>query len=362
MLPERLLLIGEIHARQRNGEKAEAALQEFRDRSNSTHVGDIRRLEVLLEMHELEKVEVLLEQYDQQYAGTDKLPLVDSIRAELKERVELNQKIAVAAQKNGRSSSLVSAEQASAERDRMQELKTATTASELEELKTLFLRRPQIGMDSGQVEYAEFMLKLLSEREARMSLSASERARRQTVQAWIWVQKDDYPTAIREAELATKSDPTFGDGWRVAAIAYYLADDNLTALQNATKAIEADPLNAMAHGIRGLILTDQQRLREASKSLSLAFELAPEHPWIQNLLVKTAKASDDRESALIVKVPMKTSPSGWLRLVYLLESTHGRIRTCDLSFRKALLYPLSYAGGTRRFGGAALQYRFMAVW
>ena len=32
------------------------------------------------------------------------------------------------------------------------------------------------------------------------------------------------------------------------------------------------------------------------------------------------------------------------------KSALGRIRTCDTRFRKPMLYPLSYEGGTCRFG------------
>jgi hypothetical protein len=42
---------------------------------------------------------------------------------------------------------------------------------------------------------------------------------------------------------------------------------------------------------------------------------------------------------------MKTGLDSLLRLVCPPKDTHGWIRTSDLCFRKALLYPLSYAGG-----------------
>ena len=85
--PLKTLLLGELLARRKQWEQAEAALKQFNTMTDQHYVGEVRRLNVLVSMDELDKVAFLLQQYEQKYQGTDKLKHVADIRTALSRRL-----------------------------------------------------------------------------------------------------------------------------------------------------------------------------------------------------------------------------------------------------------------------------------
>ena len=184
----------------------------------------------------------------------------------------------------------------------MQQLKGTAKPEEIAELKRLFIRHAQFGMESEELDYAKVMLKLLDDGRKtypqKFQLNNTEAARRATVESWVLIQQDDYPSAGTKAQEATQLDAGFGDAWRMAGLADYMNDDNEEAVQKVSKAIEADPLSATAHGLRALILTDLGETQQAAEDLTRAGELSPNNRWLAGVRAHFFKSVRNRDSMM----------------------------------------------------------------
>jgi len=100
--PLKVLLLGEISARAEKWDAAESRLAKFNTMTDEHYVGEVRRLNVLMDMSEHEKVALLLEQYDQKYKDTDKLSHVADVRAWVDGQNTLQNFIRQAARMQGR--------------------------------------------------------------------------------------------------------------------------------------------------------------------------------------------------------------------------------------------------------------------
>lgn len=296
--PLKALLLGEILALQKRWEEAEATLQQVFERVDADRhiIAELRRLRVLVNMGELDKAALFFQQYDEKYAGTEKLARANEIRKLQADRQKAIEDQILAAKKQNRPSGFETAEESAAERARMQELKSSTKPDDISELKRLFIRHAQFGMESEELEYAETMLRLLDEGEGqkKFELTDAESARKATVEAWVLIQKDSYPAAFAKAHLAaTQLDRGFGDAWRMMGLAAYMMDNNADAVGHVSKAIELDPLNLMAHGLRGLIHTDLRNYDQAAKDLVTASELDPHNRWLAGVRAHFFRAVED---------------------------------------------------------------------
>ncbi len=280
--PLKALLLGEILARQQRFDEAETVLQQVFERvDESEHfIAEQRRLRVVLDMDELDKVAFLLQKYDEKYEGTNEFAGADDIRERFQSRLKIIEQQKEAAKKQNRPSGFESADESTAEREQMKQLRGSNKPEDVAEVKRLMLRHAQFGMESEEPEYAKVMLKLLEDGKEKFQLSESEQARRATVYAWLLIQEGEYIDALANADAATRLDPTFGDAWRMKGLANYMLDDNNQAVADVSKAIELDPLNATAHGLRGLISTDLKNYDNAAQDLRRAEELSPTNRWL----------------------------------------------------------------------------------
>ena len=278
--PLKALLLGEVLARQQRWEEAEAAIKTVFDRVDAGQhfIAELRRLRVLMDMDEREKVSFLLGKYDEKYKGTEKLKKADEIRAALAARLKSIEEQIQAAKNQNRPSGFETAEESANDRARMQQLKNATKPAEVAELKRLLIRHAQFGMESEEAEYAKVMLKLLNDGKARFRISDPDAARMAAVEAWLKIQADDYRSAQTIAKSAVQKDPGFGDARRMLGLALYMQDDNRAALASVTDAITADPLNASSLGLRALIQTELGDPDQAAKDLLRATGLSPNNP------------------------------------------------------------------------------------
>ncbi|MEO1528555.1 MAG: tetratricopeptide repeat protein [Planctomycetota bacterium] len=298
--PLKVLLLGEVLARQHRWEEAQVALEEVFERTDpSRHfIGHLRQMNVLLQMDEIEKVQFLFKRYDENYANTEAASRADKIRASLSQRLAVIEELKRAAKDQKRPSGFESEEDAKADRLRMQQLRSSTTSKDIDELKTLLIRHAQFGMESEEIEYATVMLKLLADGASKFRLTDSEVARKTTVQSWLQIQQDNPDMALKEATQATESDPNFGDAWRMRGLAAYLLDDNDRALEHLSRAVELDPLNYLSLGLRALINTDLGNTQQAATDLHRAGEIAPNNPWLASARAHFFETVDERNASL----------------------------------------------------------------
>lgn len=296
--PLKLLLLGEVQARCENWDKAEEALQSFNTMTDQHYVGEVRRLNVLMDMNQIDKVEFLLGEYDRKYKGTDKFKEVDEIHKALAARVALNEQIKQAAMRQNSPSGFETAEEITAGQERMKQLSKATDSEQRQELKQLLIRHAQLGMYQTNVGYADVMIKTLKNLKAKFTLTAQDQARESTVQAWLQMQVNEYQQAEATALEAIKLDPNYADAYRVAASILFMTDQNEPALKAANKAVELDSMNAINLGYRGLINTNLGNIQEAAADLTEANRLAPDNSWIAGLLVKFTNSIGNTDLAV----------------------------------------------------------------
>ena len=328
--PLKALLLGEILARQQRWEEAETAIQTVFDRVDADQhfIAELRRLRVLMDMDEREKVSFLLGQYDEKHKGTEKLKRADEIRAALAARKKTIEKQIQAAKNQNRPSGFETAEESANERTRMQQLKNATKPEEVAELKRLFIRHAQFGMESDEPEYAKTMLKLLNDGKAKFQISNADAARMATVEAWLKIQADDYQSARTLAEAASQKDPGFGDAKRILGLAQYMLDDNQAALASVSGAVTVDPTNPMSLGLRALIQMDLGDLDQAAEDLMRANDFAPNNSWLAGLRAHFFRNIKEAESLL--RNYCQANPGNTLaRCELLLELGHPELAVQD---------------------------------
>ena len=296
--PLKLLLLGEIQARCENWDKAEEALQSFNTMTDQHYVGEVRRLNVLMDMNQIDKVEFLLGEYDKKYENTDKFKEVDEIRKALAARLALNEQIKQAANRQNSPNGFETAEEITAGQERMKQLSKATDSEQRQELKLLLIRHAQLGMYQSNAEYAGVMMKTLNNLKAKFTLTAQDQARETTVQAWLQMQADEYEQAESTALKAIKLDPGYADAYRVAASILFMTDQNQPALKAANKAVELDSMNAVNLGYRGLIHTTLGNVQEAAADLTQANRLDPGNDWIAGLLANFTNSIGNTDFAV----------------------------------------------------------------
>ena len=280
----KVLLHGEILARCQRWEEAEEALTRFNSMTDKHFVGEVRRLSTLLAMHEYDKLEYFLTQYKEKYSATDKLNHVADIEKALQTRRALEAKIVAEAKAQQHPHGFETSEEITAGRERMQKLAKATSAAELEELKTLLIQHAQFGMSQTNPQYADVMLKTLNNKRAKFKMTARDLANEFTVRAWLLMQADQYEEASKTVQQAIGHDAKCGDAHRVAGSIYYMMDDVDKALEALNASLKINPLDSIALGFRGSIFTALGRSEQAAPDLSKASELDPLNPWIMSLL------------------------------------------------------------------------------
>lgn len=296
--PLKLLLLGEIQARCENWDKAEEALQSFNTMTDQHYVGEVRRLNVLMDMNQIDKVEFLLGEYDKKYENTDRFKEVNEIRKALAARLALNEQIKQAAMRQNSPNGFETAEEMTAGQERMKQLSKATDPGQRQELKLLLIRHAQLGMYHTNVGYADVMMKTLKNLKSKFTLTAQDQARETTVQAWLQMQANEYQQAEASALKAIKLDPGYADAYRVSASILFMQDQNQSALKAANNAVELDSLNAVNFGYRGLINTNLGNIQEAAADLAQANRLAPDNSWIAGLLAKFTNAIGNTDFAV----------------------------------------------------------------
>ncbi|QDT02967.1 Tetratricopeptide repeat protein [Rubripirellula lacrimiformis] len=297
--PLKVLLLGELHARAEHWEKAEAMLAEFNTMTDKHYVGEVRRLSVLMDMNEVDKVTMLLQQYQQKYAGSDQAAHVADVQEWLDERNALKEQLRTAGKANHRPDGFETAEEMTAGEKRMQELARATDPAERQELKERLIHHAQLGMVLSNAEYADVMLKTLGNLQAKFVMTSQDRAREATVKAWLQMQSDDYVAAAATAKDAIRLDANSADAYRVAASIDFMTDDMQDALAAAEMSVQLDPLNSLNYGYLGLIQTDLGNPAAALKALNQAHHLDPSNEWIAALMVRFADSVGLHEAAIL---------------------------------------------------------------
>ncbi len=302
--PLKQLLMGELHARAKRWEMAEASLANFKSMNNEHYVGEVRRLNVLMDMAEFKKVAIFLEEYEQKYQGTDQLVHVAEIRSAFDKRMSLKAEMEQAALENHRPSGSETYEELAAEQDRLKELIASSDPSLALELKELTLRRGQHAMYQNEPDYVGSMLDILSSNQARFSragvmFTSTETAQRDTLLAWSQLKSNEYGEAEATIKKAIASDDQLGDAHRVAASIYYLTNQFEPALVAANQAVQIDPMNSINVGYRGLIQCDIGNFREALADINEANRLAPDNDWVTQLLQRVSEKIGVVEAAIL---------------------------------------------------------------
>lgn len=302
--PLKQLLLGELFARAEQWEKAEAALATFKSMTDQHHVGDVRRLNVLMDMDEFDKVAFLLGEYEQKYKETDKLPYVAEIRQAFDERMKLQEQIKRDALKHHRPSGAETYEELAAEQARLKELVGSSDTSILAELKQLTLRRAHHALYNNQPGYVQSMLQILMDNEANFAqadvkLTSAEQAQQTTLLAWTEMKAKEYSAAEASIKEAIAADSQNADAHRVAASIYYMTDQYEPALAAANQAVQLDPMNSINVGYRGLIHTDMGNLRSALQDINEANRLDPNNDWVTQLLYRVCNEVGVPEAAIM---------------------------------------------------------------
>ncbi|MEL6894935.1 MAG: tetratricopeptide repeat protein [Planctomycetota bacterium] len=281
--PLHLLMLGEMQARQRDFESAEATLEKFFASTDQDYVGEVRRINVLLNMAEYEKAEYLTREYESKYAGTPELMHIDDAKQKIKKHGELIQEIRRSAAQQRRPSGLETAAESEKQRDRIQQLKGAKTAEQQNELKQLLILHAQLGMASESVQYAQVMLQILSEHRPKLVPDPSDRARIETVEGWLDIQRDQYRDALIHADKALSLDGNFGDAHRLRAQALYMLNEFRLSADAARKSLTHDRLNGLNHGYLALANIRLGLHSQAAQNLIDAQSMMPRNPWLVNI-------------------------------------------------------------------------------
>ena len=141
----------------------------------------------------------------------------------------------------------------------------------------------------------------------------------------IYLNADDFASAVREAKRAVSAAPQRPEGYAIAAAAYSRLGSNERALQNFSKAIDRIPASddgrqvemlANLHYNRGVILANRKRYALAIKDIDRAVALSPQtgpyyraRAQVYRAMGKKALAAlDDRRADEIASLGEDTGP------------------------------------------------------
>lgn len=101
------------------------------------------------------------------------------------------------------------------------------------------------------------------------------------------------PLAKRDADIALQLKPDDAIGLAIRGAGKYIGGDNSGAVEDANKALQADPKMYLAHVVLGYVKTSQKNAAGAFDEFEKAYKLVPTNSWVINEYAAAAARAKD---------------------------------------------------------------------